>query len=133
LLSTLKNNGVPIDGIGFQGHFLPNYIPTIEGMVSAMQRYASLGLEMKFTEVDVMMLTDNSTDNLNTEATIYGNVMTACLRVSACKGVVTWGFTDRYSWLPSYFPGTGWGLPFDSEYQPKPAFHALVAALKGTN
>jgi endo-1,4-beta-xylanase len=132
LLSTLKNNGVPIDGVGFQGHFLPNYIPKIEDMVSTMQRYASLGLEMKFTEVDVMMLTSNSAENLNTEATIYGNVMTACLRVSACKGVVTWGFTDKYSWLPSYFPGTGWGLPFDSDYQPKPAVHALVAALKGT-
>jgi len=36
-----------------------------------------------------------------------------------------WGFTDKYSWIPEFFSGYGWALPFDAYYNPKPAYYAL--------
>jgi endo-1,4-beta-xylanase len=43
---------------------------------------------------------------------------------------VTWGFTDRYSWIPSFRPGYGAALPFDADYQAKPAYDAMKLALE---
>jgi endo-1,4-beta-xylanase len=40
-----------------------------------------------------------------------------------------WGFTDRYSWIPQFFPGMGEGLIFDDRYRRKPAYEALREAL----
>ncbi len=41
----------------------------------------------------------------------------------------TWGFTDKHSWVPNFYPGTGAALPFDEQYAPKPAYDALVEEL----
>jgi endo-1,4-beta-xylanase len=60
---------------------------------------------------------------------VYDNVLEACLNVSRCKELTTWGFTDRYNWVPKSFPGYGRALPFDSSYHSKPAFNSLLARL----
>ena len=36
-----------------------------------------------------------------------------------------WGFTDRYQWVPSTFPGQRSAALYDENYNPKPADHAL--------
>jgi endo-1,4-beta-xylanase len=43
--------------------------------------------------------------------------------------VQTWGFTDKHSWIPSFFRGEGWALPWDANYQKKPAYEAVRDAL----
>jgi endo-1,4-beta-xylanase len=43
-----------------------------------------------------------------------------------------WGVTDKYSWVPDFFPGEGAALIFDENYAKKPAYFASLAALKGT-
>ena len=55
--------------------------------------------------------------------------MEACLAVEKCTAVITWGITDRYSWVPSFFEGFGAPLLFDPFYQPKPAYDAVHEAL----
>lgn len=131
-LINLKNRGVPIDGVGFESHFeLPGY--SLSELEANLRRYADAGLEVKYTELDAR-IRKNTTTNLNTQAELYGRVVTACLDVPlACKGVVTWGFTDKYSWIPSAFPGYGYALPFDANYAPKPAYFAMQNALTGTS
>jgi hypothetical protein len=42
-----------------------------------------------------------------------------------------WGFTDKYSWIPGFFSGFGDALIFDVNYQPKPAYSAMLSALGG--
>ena len=42
---------------------------------------------------------------------------------------MTWGFTDRHSWVPGELPGFGDALPFDAEYRAKPARAALRRGL----
>ena len=43
--------------------------------------------------------------------------------------IVTWGFTDKHSWVPGFFSGEGAALPFDENYNKKPAYEAIRAAL----
>jgi GH35 family endo-1,4-beta-xylanase len=35
------------------------------------------------------------------------------------------GFTDKSSWIPIFFKGSGAALIFDEEYKPKPAYETL--------
>jgi GH35 family endo-1,4-beta-xylanase len=35
------------------------------------------------------------------------------------------GFTDKYSWVPSTFPGEGYANLYTEDYKPKPAYDAL--------
>jgi endo-1,4-beta-xylanase len=42
---------------------------------------------------------------------------------------MVWGFTDKYSWVPGTFPGTGRALIYDDNLSPKPAYTALKEAL----
>lgn len=52
VVKRLKDNGVPIDGVGFQGHWTLN-IPTAAQLRTALDQIVSLGLDVQFTEVDV--------------------------------------------------------------------------------
>ena len=57
---------------------------------------------------------------------MYKNILKACLSSPNCKNFETWGFTDKYSWLPA--PENG--LPFDRNMQPKLAFDEMYDTLK---
>ena len=41
--------------------------------------------------------------------------------IPRCIGVTARGITDDRSWVPSFFSLYGAALPFDEEYEPKPA------------
>jgi endo-1,4-beta-xylanase len=44
----------------------------------------------------------------------------------------TWGFTDKYSWIPAFTNNKqGWALPFDLNYNKKPAYDGMLNALTG--
>ena len=127
-----KQRAVPLDGIGFQAHVDLAY-ETPEGLSSFaenLQRFASLGLELHITELDIR-LRDGSPASLDAQAKLYGEIAKTCVQQPACKVLQTWGFTDKYSWIPRYYPGMDWALLWDSEYRKKPAYFGLLAALQG--
>ena len=128
LLSDLVARGVPVTGVGFQGHFIAGQIPTT--IAANIQRFAALGLKVHFTEVDIRVPTPSTSGSLQTQAQNYRDVLSTCLLFPACDAFVAWGLTDKDSWIPSVFPGQGDALLFDGSYQPKPAFTSLQAALK---
>ena len=125
-----KTRGVPLDGIGFQFHVDltfddPNILASV---ASNFQRFAALGLDLHITELDIR-LQDSSAASLAAQAKLYGELATICVQQPNCKVFQTWGFTDKYSWIPGFFPGWGWALPFDSNYQKKPAYTSILNAL----
>lgn len=126
-----KARGVPIDGIGLQMH-LTTSIGSPASMESNLRRLTELGLEVQITELDVRLPVDsfgNASDaDLAAQARIYHDVTALCLRFSNCTAIQTWGFTDKYSWIPGVFTGYGAGLPFDAAYQAKPAYEAMQTA-----
>lgn len=126
LANRLKAAGIPIDGVGFQAHFLVT-APSAAAITSNINRFVAAGFDVRFTELDVRLA--DGTDGLATQASIYGSVVDVCRAQPRCTAVTSWGFTDRYSWIPGTFPGFGRGLPFDANYAPKPAYTSLRDAL----
>ena len=120
--SRLKARGVPIDGIGLQAHFMLN-APSFAQQKANMDRIAAAGFDIRVTELDVRL--PDGTDNLAAQAAIYANTMEACRAQPRCKAVTIWGISDKYSWIPAFFPGFGRALPFDANFQPKPAYTSL--------
>lgn len=130
LVSGLLARGIPIHGVGFQMHLTTSGI-NVSSFAQNMQRFADLGLEIYITEMDVEIQLPATPGQLATQATIYRDVLNACLGQPACKAFQTWGFTDAHSWIPASRPGFGAALIFDELYQPKPAYEALSQRLSG--
>ncbi|HEV2098449.1 MAG TPA: endo-1,4-beta-xylanase, partial [Stellaceae bacterium] len=100
---------------------------------------AALGLTIQITELDV---TDESApadiparDQLIADT--YRRFLDAALDEPAVKMVVTWGLSDRHSWIVRRETNeTKWRkdklpsrpLPFDANLQPKPAYTAIAEA-----
>jgi endo-1,4-beta-xylanase len=130
LVKGLKEQGVPIDGVGWQGHFQSGtYIDDIK---TNGRRLADLGLEVSFTEVDVRIRIPATERALEQQGRSYGKITEICLQLPNCKAIVTWGLTDLHSWVPGFFAGEGAALPFDESYKPKPAYEAIAAALRNS-
>jgi GH35 family endo-1,4-beta-xylanase len=123
--------GVPIHGIGMQGHFDIDSI-NFDSIAENMQRLSELGLEVQFTEVDVKYLGDTDADILRRQARDYYRLMETCLDAENCTAFITWGVTDKFTWLreASFFDNpTVEPLLFTSDYKPKPAYYALISLL----
>ncbi|MET7859323.1 endo-1,4-beta-xylanase [Streptomyces sp. NPDC005318] len=119
MVKDFKQRGVPIDCVGFQSHFNSNS-PVPSDYQANLQRFADLGVDVQITELDIE-------GSGSAQATNYGNVVKACLAVSRCTGITVWGIPDKYSWRSGGTP-----LLFDSNYNKKPAYDAVLAALGGT-
>lgn len=128
MVQALKLRGVPIGGIGLQGHFQVNGVPAT--LQQNMERFAALGVKVEITELDVRVPLPSTSASLSAQADDYRKVFQACLNVNACDAVITWGFTDKYSWVPSVFSGWGDALPFDASFGHKPAYQAIHDVLK---
>jgi endo-1,4-beta-xylanase len=126
-----KTRGVPLDGIGFQLHIDLSYdTPAfLASFAHNLQRFATLGLDLHITELDIR-LSDSSSASFNAQAKLYGEMAAICVQQPACKLFQTWGFTDKHSWISSFYPGQGWALLWDANYQKKPAYDSVLNALK---
>jgi endo-1,4-beta-xylanase len=130
LAQSLLSQGVPLNGIGFESHFVLGGIPS--DMEANMQRFANLGLDVAVTELDDRITLPASTANLAQQATEFAEVVKDCLGVTRCVGVTQWAVGDADSWVPGTFSGQGAATMFDQNYNPKPAFTAVQQALGGS-
>ena len=129
LAKSLVDQGVPIQGIGFQGHLqLGSGVPAAASQ--QMQRYANLGLDIMITEADVRMpilagTTSPTGDQLIGQAKVYSDLLNVCLMQSRCVGFTVWGFTDRWSWVAGSLPGQGFACLMDDAFRSRPAWAAV--------
>lgn len=126
LARDLLERGVPIDGVGLQMHTSLESPPVFSDIAANFKRLNDLGLEVQVTELDVRIREPTTTADLTQQANIYRDMLDVCLSADDCTAFVMWGFTDRYSWIPSANPGYGSALIFDESYNPKPAYYALI-------
>ena len=126
LLSRLKKNNIPVDGIGIQMHLNIDYPFNYDFYETYLDSFALLDLEIHFTEVDVGIDTPFTVKKLEQQASVYGAVMKLFLTTPACKAFVVWGFTDRYSWIPAQYNGIkGAACLLDTNYVPKTALDSI--------
>ncbi|MBO3734376.1 endo-1,4-beta-xylanase [Glycomyces niveus] len=117
MVRDFKARGVPIDCVGFQSHLASN--ENLSSYQANLQRFADLGVAVEITELDV--------GQGSGQAATYETVTRACMAVSRCTGITVWGVTDKYSWRDDN------PLLFDGNYQKKPAYHSVLAALNNGN
>ncbi|MBO0871058.1 MAG: endo-1,4-beta-xylanase [Micromonosporaceae bacterium] len=128
--------GVPINGIGDQGHLDTQYGYPYS-LQSNLQRFANLHLKVAITEADVRtFVTDAAsqvpTDHLAEFAQPYEfeQMLKACLAVQACISFTFWGFGDADSWVPGFFKGEGYATIYDVNLNPKPVIQVLQQELR---
>lgn len=130
MIRSFQQNGIPIDGIGFQMHIGQGGI-NYASFAQNLQRFADLGLYLFVSEMDVRLQVPATDAELAAQADVYANVLAAVLNQPASYAFQMWGFTDKYSWIPGSYPGYGAALPFDAAYNRKPAYYALLGELMG--
>ncbi len=127
LVKSFKAQGVPINGVGLESHFILGTVPST--MLANMRRFAALGVDVAVTELDDRIQLPATSADLAQQASDYATVVRDCLAVRRCVGVSQWGVGDADSWIPGFFAGYGSATMFDQNYQPKPAFYATQRAL----
>jgi len=122
--------GVPIHGIGLQGHMTVGRTPSRENLTATLNKFVALGLDVAYTELDIRIKPLPSTStSLEAQAKEYENMVGSCIDVPRCVGVTVWGFGDGHSWIPSTFPGAGDSNLYDKSSKPKPAYSSVSALL----
>lgn len=125
LMTKLKSQGVPIDGVGFQAHVY-EHGDAIDPAVlrDHIRALAKLGLASRISEMDVY-----DGDGVVAQARQYADIFNACFAESSCVSWSTWGLTDRYDLSLDETGRLQYGHDFlwDEHAQPTPA----VAAIRG--
>lgn len=139
LLGTLRSRNVPIDAVGLQSHLKMDGSRFDERIYrDFLREIAGMGLKIMITELDVLDLRTPSDLRQRDRAVadLYSRYLNVVLDELAVIAVVTWGLSDRYTWLtphsnPNFVRDDGTPmrpLPFDASFNPKPAFYAMLAA-----
>ena len=132
LLRRLKARNVPLDAVGVQAHVSagPKHVYGA-GMQRFLREVKELGLQVFVTEMDVndRDLPGEVAARDAAVAGVYGGFLDLMLRDPHVTAVLTWGITDRYTWLNSEGARKDGlkerCLPFDGELQPVEAFFAI--------
>lgn len=115
----LKEKGL-IDGIGMQSHLDVGF-PTASAYRKALDKFASTGLDVQITELDITT-SDTSETGLQNQAQLYSDIFDVYVDYAdSISAVVIWGVTDDQSWRASRVP-----LLFDENFQAKPAFYSVI-------
>lgn len=123
----LKERGVPLNGVGMQLH-LDTTIPCSEDAIRAnIERYKELGLDISFSELDIRIPTGEAASaNEARQQEMYEMLYRLAREMPNVKSVITWGISDKHSWVPSTFAGKGSALLYDNKLQPKPVYNAVL-------
>jgi endo-1,4-beta-xylanase len=142
IVDGFKQRNVPVDAVGIQSHLAVKDRAIFDQNVFArfLQDIHDRGLQVMLTELDVVDVgapSDIAARDAEVAGT-YKDFLDVALASPAVKTVVTWGLSDRDSWITHYnlddFRRDD-GLPprpllFDAELKPKPAYFAVAEAFK---
>jgi len=161
LARKLQSAGIRVDGIGLQGHYHLDD-PDIGDLEASIDSFASLGVKVMITELDVSVLPWPSmpavgadvnrrfevSDEMNPYpgglpdsvqsalADRYGALFSLFSEHGGqIERVTFWGVHDGTSWKNHWpIPGrTDYPLLFDREGNPKPAFDAVIRSASESN
>lgn len=138
LVKGLVDRDIPIDGVGLQAHWgLED--PSLDNIRAAIETYASLGLKLHVTEMDVSIynyedrrtdLTQPTSEMLEKQAERYDTFFSLFREYKEhIDSVTLWAASDRYNWLDD-FPVRGrknWPMLFDEQNKPKESFHRVTS------
>jgi endo-1,4-beta-xylanase len=152
MVNNLKSEGVPIHGIGSQGHMFLNH-PSLDKVEYWLRKISDANIPLHITELDVSVLPNAwkhrgasvedrfdlaqkynpypnfiPSSKLKQQAKRYKSLFKLFLKYShTIERVTFWGVWDGNSWR-NYLPMKGrrdYPLLFDRNFKPKPAYFTL--------
>jgi endo-1,4-beta-xylanase len=140
LVSELTGKGIPLTGVGLQMHLsVENSRPPVD-----IRRLNNLGLAVHITELDVRrklgpsgaarspgeQTPSDRTQSYAQQAATFAAVFNDYILEGGCDTLILWGFTDRYSWIPFFYPSEGEATILTHDYARKPAYSSLLDGLR---
>ncbi len=138
-----QERGIPIDGIGMQGHWTLEDVNE-KNLARSIDLFASLGLEVQITELDLSIYpfyhsipgdslpqdpVEFTAELEGKQAEKYREIFRVLREKSDVVTSVTfWGVADNRTWLSNYFVRgrTDHPLLFDAEYREKESFESIL-------
>ncbi|HPR60506.1 MAG TPA: endo-1,4-beta-xylanase [Prolixibacteraceae bacterium] len=155
MVKSLQQQGIKIDGIGMQGHYLLAE-PSVEEIEESIVAFAGLGVKVMFTELDITVLPwpdmgvsaeVSLSHEFQAEFNPYADGMTLeadealnqrfvdifamfIKHSDKISRVTLWGVADQHSWRNNWpIRGrTDYPLLFDRNYENKPAVDKIIEA-----
>jgi endo-1,4-beta-xylanase len=152
MLKGMLASGVPVHGVGIQAHLAiapsadaqnHGFHQTVEQEEAAIELFASLGLDVQITELDLSVYVPGvkyTPDQFYTLETFTDEVKAKQAERYAAffqlfrkhadviSGVTFWGVADDNTWLSEFASGRkDFPLLFDVNHAPKPAFERVMA------
>jgi len=94
-ITMLIRNGIPLGGIGFQGHF-EGYLTSPERIYEVINQFAEFGLPIVITEFDVDISDGHDEELYN----FTHDFMKTCFSHPSIDGIINWGFWAGRHWKP---------------------------------
>jgi endo-1,4-beta-xylanase len=135
LVKDLKDKDVPLHAIGLQGHLRSGMEIDKDGVAAFVSELASMNVDVLVTEMDVIdnKLPTPEADRDRAVANLARDFLSAISDGGKPTAILTWGISDRYTWVPMYFKrddGTrNRPLPLDADFQPK-AFMDVIDSFR---
>lgn len=134
MVKSMKEEGVPIDGIGMQGHY-NIYGPSMEDVDAALTKYATIVKHIHITELDIraneemggQLNFSRGTGNISPIVkTLQEDQYTRLFKVlrkhkDVVGNVTFWNLSDRDSWVGA----RNYPLPYDENYKPKRVYSLI--------
>ena len=137
MVDDLQARGIPIDGVGLQMHITYTN-PPLRNIVAVMDAIVQRGLKIHISEMDVRVNPQGDLSVLTDERSQLqkkrvNEIVVAFMDLPEENqfAITWWGLRDPESWLIDFWGNPEWGLLFDAEYQPKPAYEGFLEALRG--
>ena len=143
MVKDLKAKGVPIHGVGLQGHW-SIFEPTEQVLTETLEKFKGLGLQVQITELDISVYPKEHSrrerkpedadaaytpEREQKQIEMYKMIFRVFRKYKGMlTGVTFWNISDRASWLDN-FPAPGrkdYPLLFDKDLKPKKAFDEVV-------
>ena len=131
LLRSLRDRNVPLHAVGLQAHLFASRTIDRDGLQALLTEIKALDLEVWITELDVIdrELPGEIPERDRLAANLANQFLGAVYEVVRPKAILTWGLSDRYTWVPIYFKRRDGmpnrPLPLDADLKPKPLFDVI--------
>ena len=138
LLRSLRDRDVPLHAVGLQAHLFADRAIDRDGLQELLVEIATLKLDVLITELDVIDygLPGKVGERDALVANMAGQFLGAVCDVVRPRAILTWGLSDRYTWVPTYFKRTDGmpnrPLPLDAELKRKPLFDVIEQYRRNT-
>lgn len=98
IVNLIKAAGQTIHGVGLQCHLSITYKPTLASMISTLQGFTNLGVDVAYTEIDVKMTMPSDSGKLETQRQVYKDIAASCVAVPRCVGMSIWVSCRQSNW-----------------------------------